>query len=288
MDPLLAIWTGFSVLVGAVLGSFANVCIARWPDDRSVVTPRSACPSCGTPIAVWDNVPVVSWVLLRGRCRRCAWPIPPTYPLVELLGACVGFLVFRRFVPDAGSLDPVNLLAWAFYLLFAGALLIGTFVDVRHRILPDQVTVYAIPVGVLGCAGLDRLGFVDWLAPTLADSVAGALVGGLFFGTIALSAQLVTGREALGWGDVRMLAMIGSFLGVMPALYAVLLASSITAALVGIAATLALKRRVILPFGPHLGLWAVAYVLYGQIVLPTWIPWLPPLPVADVLRLWAG
>lgn len=288
MDPLYGIWTGFAVLVGAVLGSFANVCIARWPEDRSVIAPRSACPSCGAPVAAWDNVPVVSWLILRGRCRACGWSIPVTYPLVELLGALVGWLVFVRFVPDGGALTPVNLVAWAFYLVFAGALLIGAFVDLRHRILPDEVTIYAVPLGVAGSGLLGWLGFVDWMQPTLADSVAGALLGAVFFGSVSLGALVLADREGLGWGDVKLLAMIGSFLGVHPAVFAVMLSASLIGSTVGVLALLITRRRGYLPFGPPLAFCALAYLLYAPVLLPAWTPWLRPIPIRTILALFVG
>lgn len=285
-DTLYALWCGFAVLVGLSLGSFANVCIARWPEDRSVV-PRSACPSCGTPIAARDNVPLVSWLVLRGRGRCCGAPIAVTYPLVELFGGLLALLVFRRFVPDGFSIDAVHVTAWAFYLLFAGALSIGALVDIRHRILPDEVTVYAIPLGLAGSAALERLGSTDWLRPAFADSVIGALFGAVLFGTMAAGALFLTDREALGWGDVKLLAMIGSFLGFHPAVFLVLLAASLTGSVVGIIATVITRRRLYLPLGPALAGWALVYLLYGHVLVPTWLG-IAPLSVFELKRMLSG
>ncbi|MCB9673707.1 MAG: prepilin peptidase [Alphaproteobacteria bacterium] len=279
IDPLYALYAVFSVLFGLVLGSFWNVCIARWPEDRSVIHPRSQCPSCGTMVEARDNVPVVSWLLLGRKCRTCGWPIPATYPLTEVLGGLLGFLVFRRFVPTPFDLDPAHLAAAALYFVFVGALVIGSFVDIRHRILPDEVTIYAIPVGVLGCALLEVLGYTGWMAVGWRQAVVGALLGGVFFGGMALAALFVSGREALGWGDVKLLAMIGSFLGAHPAIVAVTMMASITGSVVGIGMTIWHQRRVYLPFGPNLALWALVYLLYGDELMKRFLPalfvWLP-------------
>ncbi|MEZ4317882.1 MAG: prepilin peptidase [Myxococcota bacterium] len=278
-DPLYVLYAVFSVLIGLAIGSFWNVCIARWPEDRSVVQPRSRCPSCGTPIAARDNVPVVSWVVLKGRCRACAWPIPATYPLTELLGGALGFLVFRRFVPGPLELDAVHLLAFVLYFGFAGALVIAIFVDVRHRIIPDEVSIYAIPVGILGSALLEALGYTGWMAIGWRQAVLGALLGGAFFGVMAASVQFLSGREGLGWGDVKLLAMIGSFLGAHPAIFSVTLAASLTGSVVGLASMLWHQRRTYQPLGPPLGGWALIYLLYADELVARFLPnlalWLP-------------
>lgn len=277
--PLYGLYAAFSVLIGAALGSFWNVCIARWPDNRSVVRPRSQCPSCGDPVAARDNIPVLSWMLLRGSCRSCGWAIPGTYPLVELLGALLGFLCFRRFVPSPLDLDPAHLGAAVFYFGFIGALVIATYVDIRHRIIPDEVSIYAVPIGVAGCALLQWLGYDGWMAIGWRQAVLGALLGGGFFGILAFGALLITGREALGWGDVKLLAMIGAFLGAHPAILVVTMAASVSGSIIGIASMLWLQRRVYLPFGPSLAGWAVIYLLYGDVLMTRFMPglavWLP-------------
>lgn len=147
---------------------------------------------------------------------------------------------------------------------------------------------FAVPVGVLGCGVLDGLGLVDWLQPAFADSVLGALVGAAFFGSVAAVALLVYQREALGWGDVKLLAMIGSFLGFHPAIFAILLPASLTSAVTGILATAWLRRRVYQPFGPALAAWALVYLLYGQVLLPAWLPGLRHLGAPDLKILLPG
>ncbi len=271
-EALYVLYAGFSVLAGLALGSFWNVCIARWPEDRSVIRPRSRCPSCGTPIEARDNIPIVSWLLLGRACRTCRWPIPARYPLIELLGGLIGFLVFRRFVPGPDQLLPENMLAATLYFGFASALIIAAFVDLRHRIIPDEVSSYAVPVGILGALVLETAGYTGWLSIGVRQAVLGALLGGVFFGGIAASVIFLTGREGLGWGDVKLFAMIGAFLGPHPAIIAVGLAASITGAVVGLVSLAWYKRRMFLPFGPALAGWALVYVLYGDLLLRRFLP----------------
>lgn len=274
MIVLHAFYQLVAVAVGLVFGSFWNVAISRWPDDRSVVAPRSACPSCGTPVAAIDNIPLLSWFILRGRCRSCSWPIPATYPLTELLGGMLGFLVYRRFIPTPADLDLPHVAAACLYFAFASALVIGAFVDVRHKILPDQVTVFMIPVGMLGAGALQLLGYTDWLGIGYQASAVGTLVGGAFFGTIALVAWAMTGREALGIGDVKLLAMIGAFLGPHPAIYVVSMAASLTGAFANGIVMLLQRRRAYTPFGPFLAFWAMVYLLYADVLLARFFPML--------------
>jgi leader peptidase (prepilin peptidase)/N-methyltransferase len=271
-EALYGLYAVFSVLAGLALGSFWNVCIARWPEDRSVVRPRSRCPSCGTPIAARDNIPILSWLLLGRACRTCRWPIPARYPLVELLGGLIGFLVFRRFVPGPEQLGAEALLAATLYFGFASALVIAALVDLRHRIIPDQVSSYAVPVGILGAWALEWAGYEGWLAIGVRQAVLGALLGGVFFGAVAASVIFLTGREGLGWGDVKLFAMIGAFLGPHPAILAVGLAASITGSVVGLATLVWYRRRLFLPFGPSLAGWALVYLLYGDVLLNRFLP----------------
>ena len=263
MSQLHNIYALFALVLGACLGSFANVAISRWPDDRSVVKPASACPACDQPVAPRDNIPMVSWLLLGARCRHCQWPIPATYPLTELLVALIGWLMYRRIVATPLDLDLAHGLAFGQYLVFATGLVIGSMIDVRHKILPDPVTQGLIPVGVLGIATLGVLGYGGPLGLTWKTSVLGALCGGLLFGLMALGAYFATGREALGIGDVKLMAMIGAFTG-PKGVYAISLSGSLLGALAGLVALLVLRRRTFLPFGPWLSVAAIAWVLFGS------------------------
>lgn len=277
-DPIYATFAAWSVLLGMVLGSFWNVAIARWPEDRSVVAPRSHCPSCNAPIAATDNIPVLSWLLLRGRCRSCGWSIPVVYPLVEVLGGLLGFLTFRRFVPDVAAIDTPHLAAAALYFVFVSCMVIAAYVDLRHQIIPDEVSIYAVPVGLVGVFVLERLGYDGWMAMEWRQSVLGALAGGLSMGSIAAAAFFVTGREALGRGDVKLFALIGAFTGVHPSLFAILLGTSLTMSLFGLIVLVVRQRRSYLPLGPALAGFTLLYLFYADVLLrrfsPTLYHWL--------------
>lgn len=272
MTAMWWIWQIFALLAGLVIGSFLNVCIARWPEDRSVVAPRSHCESCGRTIRWSDNLPVLSWFILRGRCRDCSAPIGAVHPAIELLGGLLSWLLYRRMVPSPEALDPAHLATWGVYFGFVSLLVVASYVDLRHRIVPDQTSIWAVPFGVLGAFLLERLGATDWTVPTWREAVLGAALGGGFFALTALVARILKGQEALGWGDVKLMAMIGAFLGPVPGVLVVMLVGSVVGSIVGIAATLIQRRRTYLPFAPPLALAAVAYVLYGELLVRTFLP----------------
>jgi leader peptidase (prepilin peptidase)/N-methyltransferase len=205
-----ALWA-WAALVGACVGSFLNVVVARVPAGQSIVRPGSRCPRCGTPIAWYDNVPVLAWLRLRGRCRACRAPISIRYPLVELAGAAIGVLVVVRNGPS-----PAALLELAFATLLVGLALI----DLDTWLLPHALTWPLIALGVLTSA----LGAGP--APSLASSLWGAAVGFASFAALSIGAEKLLKKEALGFGDVWLLAGLGAFLGVAALLPVVLLAST--------------------------------------------------------------
>lgn len=263
---------GFALAFGLAVGSFLNVCIVRMPEDRSVVWPGSACPACGTAIKAYDNVPVLAWLWLRGRCRACGSRISPLYPIVELLTGLVAWLIFQRFVPGPEAHDPGHFAAFFVFFLFAAMLIAQTFIDVRHYIIPDELSIYAVPVGVAASALLAWLGFpgaIGWKG-----SVVGALVGGGLLGSVMGLYWLVRREEGMGFGDVKLLAMMGAFLGALPAVPFILFLASVAGAAVGL--PLALARgsglRAALPFGPFLALGAIVYLLHGPELLERWLP----------------
>jgi leader peptidase (prepilin peptidase)/N-methyltransferase len=207
--PELAI-AGFAALVGATVGSFLNVVIARVPQGLSIVRPRSRCPRCGAPIAWHDNVPLVSWVLLRARCRACRAPIPWRYPLVELLGAVAGAASVLRHGPSLASVVE---------LAFVALLVALAFIDLDTWLLPHALTWPVIGLGVVGAA----LG--AGAAPSLRASLAGAGAGWLGFAAVSVVGARVLRKEALGFGDVWLLSGLGAFFGIGGLLPLVLLAS---------------------------------------------------------------
>lgn len=265
------IWHVTWVLLGLVLGSFANVAILRLPEDRSLL-PGSACPRCGHPIRPRDNVPVLSWILLRGRCRDCAAPIPVTYPLVELLGGLLGFLVWRRFVPTPGDLDAGHAAAAALYLAVAIDLVIATYSDVRRRIIPDQTSSWAVPVAIAGVALLGALGYDGPLAMSWRAAVIGAAAAGGALGLIAWLANTLARQEALGWGDVKLYALVGAAIGAIPGAFVVLLLASVFGSVAGLTGLAIARRRVWLPFGPSIALAALIYVFWGESLARAIVP----------------
>ena len=246
---------------GAVIGSFLNVCICRLPAGESIVHPRSRCPGCKTPIRSADNIPIISYLLLRGRCRSCGRAISARYPLVELLmGALLVVLAYRYDVSPALAVSGA----------FVAALIVVSFIDLDHQIIPDVISLPGIGVGLL----ISLLGY----GPPLVDSVLGVLCGGGILYAVAFGYEALTGREGMGGGDIKLLAMIGAFLGWRGVLVTLIL-GSFGGAVVGV--TLMIARgadtRLPIPFGPFLALGAVCALFFGnelitwylQLALPT-------------------
>jgi leader peptidase (prepilin peptidase)/N-methyltransferase len=208
LRPELVLVLPLVFALGAILGSFANVCIFRLPRGESVVSPRSRCPGCRMPIAAWDNVPVISWLLLRGRCRSCRSPISPRYPLVEAL---VGAIFFAAAVLH--GLGPVALSG----AILATAAVILAATDLDARVLPDEVTLGVLGLGLLFALWRDaaavRAEGPAALGGHFVPALAGAAFGaGLVWG-VGAAYRLLRGAEGMGTGDVKMIAMIGAFVG---------------------------------------------------------------------------
>jgi len=285
---VMRIFGAFAVLVGLVIGSFLNVCIVRLPEDRSVVVPRSHCPKCGTTLAPTDLVPVLSWVWLRGRCRYCHTPISAVYPLIEALSGMLAWLVFRRIVTGPQDLDLTHAAAFAVYFGFVGLLVVAAYVDVRHWIIPDQTSLYAIPFAIAGVGFLQWIGYEDWPAIGWRASVSGALIGASTLATASIVARWVLRREALGWGDVKLMGLIGAFVGPIQVMFLVLLPASLIGSVASLAHLAATRRRAYLPYGPSLALGAVLYLLWGDLIARTFFPgvalWMGLLDPAPVLH----
>jgi leader peptidase (prepilin peptidase)/N-methyltransferase len=205
----------FACLFGLVFGSFLNVCIYRLPRGMSVVSPRSACPGCLTPIAAYDNIPVLSWMILGGRCRSCRKPISPRYWIVELLTGLLFIVCVLRF---GVNLDAIKFCAFSFLVL--GLI----FTDADTQLLPDKMTIPGIWIGLLlspvtavggGMGHLLALGQfkTEPHLVSIANSVAGALVGAGFIYLIGELWYRFRGVEAMGFGDVKLMGMVGAFLG---------------------------------------------------------------------------
>jgi leader peptidase (prepilin peptidase)/N-methyltransferase len=262
-----ALWAG---ILGACVGSFLNVVIARVPAGESIVRPASRCPRCRNPIRWYDNVPVISWILLRARCRRCGQPISIRYPAVELLGAGAALLAWHR---HGLSVEGLAELVMASFLVALAA------IDLDTWLLPHALTWPLIALGLLcSAAGIGP-------APALWSSAAGAGAGFAAFALVGWVGKRLAGREALGFGDVWLLAGLGAWLGLGALLPVVLLAST-QGALIGIVLMLAgrtptgerpagpasqpagdgddwVPPRHAVPFGPFLALGALEWLYLG-------------------------
>jgi leader peptidase (prepilin peptidase)/N-methyltransferase len=237
---------GVSVL-GLVVGSFLNVCIHRLPRKASIVQPPSNCPKCGYVLRWFDNIPVVSYAMLGGRCRRCRTPISIRYPIVELVTMGVFLLHYMVFGLDI-ILVP--------RLLFASVLIALFAIDLEHHLLPNVVTLPGIVVG---------LAFSVLLPPGLPDALIGVAVGGGVLWLIGEAYYRYSGQEGMGGGDVKMLAMIGAFLGWKLVILTLVL-SSILGSLIGVL-VIAIRRgglKYALPYGTFLALAALIASLYGD------------------------
>jgi leader peptidase (prepilin peptidase)/N-methyltransferase len=228
-------YPAYFFFVGLAAGSFLNVCIHRLPRGKSIVFPPSACPACGAPIRWRDNVPVLSFLLLRGKCRACRKRISPRYPLVELVTGLLFLFVALRLP-----------LGWALlFPLYYGCILTVTFfTDLELQLIPDSLTLPAIPIGLL---------YHGWIGGEWLDSIAGVIVGGGSLWLIGALYQRVRHREGMGGGDVKLAAAMGAFLGWGGVLF-VLFLSSLAGGLFGIGLLLFGGRRgsAAIPFGVFL------------------------------------
>lgn len=238
-------------MFGALIGSFLNVCIYRLPRHESIAWPGSHCPDCSHPIAWYDNIPLLSYLILLGRCRNCAIRIPWRYPAVEALNAAgyVGLLWYFG-------------LGWpavAYGLLYS-ALLVVAGTDLSHKIIPNTITFPGMAVGIVSAATVLPLG--------LLNGVIGLVVGGGILWLLAWASPYLFGKEGMGGGDIKLLAMIGAFLGWKPALMTIML-GSLLGSLVGITliAARVIKREDYIPFGPFLVCGAVVSLFFGQPIL---------------------
>lgn len=238
-------------LLGLLVGSFLNVCIYRLPIGRSVVGGRSACPACGRRIPAWENVPVLSWLLLRGRCAGCGGPISIRYPTIELTTAIV-------FAMGAAVFGPSWLLASR--LVFACAMIVLFAIDLEHRILPNVITLPGIAAGLLSST---------FLPPGLTSALIGASVCALALWGMGELVSRVLGKDALGFGDVKMMAMMGAFLGWEQTLVALFLASLLGSVIgLGIVAVTG-NRDYQIPLGSFLAVGGLVAAVAGEPIV-TW------------------
>jgi leader peptidase (prepilin peptidase) / N-methyltransferase len=238
---------GFFFVFGLIWGSFFNVCIARMPADESVVKGRSHCPKCQTQLPWYLNIPLLSYLYLRGRCHHCKTRISIQYPLVELI---TGFLFAGLYYRYGVSVQ------WLAYAVYLSALLIITVIDLYHQIIPNELSLPGIVVGFLFCL---LTGDILWW-----ESLLGVLLGGGLFFLIAFIYEKWSGREGLGGGDVKLLAMMGAWQGYQSILLIIVLSSAI-GSIVGIGLMIAQGKnlKTAIPFGPFLALAAALCLFWG-------------------------
>ena len=244
-------WKVFFFIVGAAIGSFLNVCIWRLPQEKSIVFPASHCPHCGHAIRWFDNIPVLSYLLLRGKCRDCGGRISAQYPVVEAVTAVLSLVLYLKYG-----------FSWQYPAAFAFvcALIVIAFIDLEHQIIPDVITLPGIPICLILAVFIMGIPFLD--------AILGIVIGGGFLYLVAIVYQFLTKREGMGGGDIKLLAMMGAFLG-WKSLFFIIFISSLLGAVVGVAVLVAQRKgfRAAIPYGPFLAAAAVAYLFWGELFM---------------------
>ncbi len=257
MNMVFFIWV---FILGAAIGSFLNVCIVRLPQGKSLVRPGSHCPRCGQPIRLYDNIPLVSYLILRGRCRDCKGPISPRYFLVETATALLSLAIVRNF--------GLSIEAGVYFVLFC-ALLVIIFIDLDTFTIPDVITLPGMVAGLGASFLLPRMGILR--------SAVGLVTGGGILFVVAIGYQMLRKREGIGGGDIKLLAMVGAFTGWQGCLFTIF-GASLTGSIVGLA--IMIRRRsgtqTPIPFGPFLSLASFLYVLVGDVLIHGYLHLLRP------------
>ena len=275
---IMEIWI---FLMGLCIGSFLNVCIYRLPGGQSISDPpRSQCPFCHHRIHFYDNIPVLSFLWLRGRCRHCREPISTRYPIVELLSASFAVCTALKFGVSVEAL---------MYYVFICALIVITFIDIDHQIIPDIISLPGIAVFFLA-AFPERhpIGFFKMLPDALVsladrlplpamtyNAVMGILVGGGSLYLVAWVYYLLTGKEGMGGGDIKLLAMIGAMIGWEGVFFTIFVGSAVgTIAGIGVmAGSRLINTKLRIPFGPFLAIGAIAYIFFGARLIYGYYRW---------------
>ncbi|NLN92259.1 MAG: prepilin peptidase [Candidatus Hydrogenedens sp.] len=299
LQPLQGLFLLFAFIFGLNVGSFCNVCIGRWPAGESVIKPRSRCPRCLNAIAWYDNIPLISWLVLGAKCRHCSKPISVVYPVVEALTGILFALTFWRFGFVIAS--PV-------YMLFCAAMIIVTFQDLADWTIPNEITFPGIPLGVILALAGTAWGEASGLRVTdVVDSLLGVLLGGGILLLLDRVTVYLLKKPGMGFGDVKLLAMIGAFLGWQGALGTLVIASFI-GSFAGIAVIVYFKyvkkeaaapaekaetseaagdkaddedeeitlEGHYLPFGPYLAVGALIFMFVGPELIDCYFSFLEP------------
>lgn len=248
-------------IFGSLIGSFLNVCIYRVPEGRSIVTPSSRCSSCGTPVRFYDNIPILSYIILGGKCRDCKTKLSFQYPFVEFLNAALYVLALHTF--GIGSIGVL-----AAYLVFISALIVIFFIDLEHQIIPNSITLPGIPIAVLLGSFIlpDPFNLSEMLG--IKSSIIGFIAGGGSFYLIAIIGKAILKKDAMGGGDIKMMAMVGGLLG-WKAIILTTFLGSLFGSIIGVI-LIQIKGKEWgskIPFGPYLALGSLISLFWGNDIL---------------------
>lgn len=298
----LQVYTPFAALFGACIGSFLSVCIYRIPRNESIIKPRSHCPGCGKLIPWYFNIPVLSWIMLGGKCHYCKSKISPRYIILEVVtGLLFAIAWLQAFSGMVMPLDLLNLwyahgadtlsppsfmlgltpllklrLLPVYWLVIYG-LILGTFIDIEHYILPDRVTIGGMIAGVILSPLIPELHFTSsWLTALIRSGIGlGIGFGALWL--IAILGELILKKEAMGFGDVKLMGAIGAFFGWKAVLFT-LFAASFFGSIVGVVLIILGKRQLQgrIPFGPFLALGTLLWMFWGHALVAAYIKMLFP------------
>lgn len=246
-------------LFGLCIGSFLNVCIYRLPASKSIVDPsRSVCPSCNQQIRYYDNIPIFSYLWLKGRCRHCSTRIPIRYAVVELMTGGVAVAVLLGFGLTLEGL---------IYFVFISALIVITFIDIDHKIIPDVITLPGILIGLAASFVLPTVDFKD--------AIVGLLVGGGSLWLVAWVYYVLTRKDGMGGGDIKLLAMMGTIIGLKGVIFTIFMSSAV-GTLVGITLMIIKGKNMkfAVPFGPFLSIGAITYIFFGNDIIRAYVNFL--------------
>lgn len=238
----------FITAAGMCIGSFLNVCIYRLPISKSVVYPPSSCMNCGYQIRWYDNIPVLSYLWLKGKCRQCSSLISLRYPMIELMTGLFAWCVILRF-----GLKPESLV----YFIFIATLIVIIFIDIDHQIIPDVISLPGIPIFFLGALLLPNI--------TIKDSLLGIVIGGGSLWIVAETYLLIAKKDGMGGGDIKLLAMMGALIGWKGVLFTIFVSSAI-GTVVGLITILHAGKnlKTAIPFGPFLAIGGLLYIFWGE------------------------
>lgn len=255
-----------SFIFGLIVGSFLNVCIYRLPRNMSIIRPSSACPSCTTPVKPWDNIPILSYIFLKGKCRKCGERISIRYPLIELLNGILYWASFTHFG-----------LGWhlPFLFAFASAMLVITFIDLDFQLIPDVITLPGIIIGIISASFLlpDPFHYTPPIPPLIRGGVEGVVgfknsIAGLFLGGGIFYIIAILSRGGMGGGDIKMMAMVGAFMG-WKAVFLTTFIGSLAGSMAGIFLMVfkGKGRKAKIPFGPFLAFGSIITLFFGGEIL---------------------